>query len=237
MKRRSTARERSADPYSDLGVIDARAARLNQAVIGSLALAAFLSGWWPLLAVAAGQLAVSLVFGRRYCLACRLWFGVLQPVLGEGEVEDARPPRFANAVGVTVLTAALAAHSAGATVLAWSLALLVAALALFAAATGICVGCDAYKALAYLRGIHAGALERIDLSELGAQPLDGLVVHFSHPLCSACRELEERLRDDGRHVVTVDVSRRRPLAEKYGIAVVPTTVALAADGSVTARLA
>lgn len=38
---------RTADPYRDLDVIDAQAPRFNQAVIGALALVAFLTGWWP----------------------------------------------------------------------------------------------------------------------------------------------------------------------------------------------
>src|ERR687896_620739 len=60
--------ERTAHPYDDTDVIDARAPRFNQAVIGSLALLAFLLGleWLP--AVLAAQLAVGLVFGRQYCL-------------------------------------------------------------------------------------------------------------------------------------------------------------------------
>src|SRR4029453_15794794 len=40
---------RTADPYRELDVIDANAPRFNQAVIGSLALVAFLTGWWRLL--------------------------------------------------------------------------------------------------------------------------------------------------------------------------------------------
>jgi hypothetical protein len=46
-------------------VIDARAPRFNQAIIGGAALAAFLLGWWPLLALAALQLALTLSFGPR----------------------------------------------------------------------------------------------------------------------------------------------------------------------------
>ena len=56
---------RTADPYRDLDVIDASAPRFNQAVIGSLALVAFLTGWWPLLAILAAQLAIGLTLGRR----------------------------------------------------------------------------------------------------------------------------------------------------------------------------
>ncbi len=66
--------ERTADPYRDLKVIDARAPRVNQATIGLLALLAFVIDWWPLLAILALQLFVGLRFGRRYCLPCLVYF-------------------------------------------------------------------------------------------------------------------------------------------------------------------
>lgn len=231
-------RARTADPYQDLDVIDARAPRFNQAVIGSLALVAFLTGWWPLLALLALQLAVGLAFGRRYCLPCLAFFELVQPRFGEGPIEDSRPPRFANLVGVAFLGGAVVAHAAGLTALGWTLGLLVAALALLAAATGFCAGCEIYRIGARFRGIRSHALEHVDLAELGA-PADrngGLVVQFTHPLCSACRELEARLRSEGRTVVSVDIAERPELARKYGVAVVPTTVAVDMDGVVIGRV-
>ena len=92
-------------------VIDARAPRFNQAIIGGAALAAFLLGWWPLLALAALQLALTLSFGPRLCLACFLYFKLLRPWLGPGPVKDARPVRFANLVGPLFLSAAAARPS------------------------------------------------------------------------------------------------------------------------------
>jgi len=61
-------------------------------------------------------------------------------------------------------------------------------------------------------------------------------VEFTHPLCADCREWERRLRERGP-LVTVDVRDRPQLARKYGIAIVPTVVAVAADGTVVERLA
>jgi len=145
---------RSADPYRDLDVIDANAPRFNQAVIGSLALVAFLTGWWPLLAILAAQLAIGLTLGRRWCLPCVAYFELVQPRVGEGPVEDSRPPRFANKIGVAFLGAASLALALGYDVLGWTLGLLVAGLALAAAATGICAGCEIYKLLARVRGIE-----------------------------------------------------------------------------------
>ena len=118
---------RQAHPYRDLDVIDARAPRFNQAVIGTLALVAFLTGWWPLLGLLALQFALGLTLGRRWCLPCVAYFELVQPRLGEGPLEDARAPRFANMIGFTVLTAATIANGSGFHTLGWALALLVAA--------------------------------------------------------------------------------------------------------------
>jgi Domain of unknown function (DUF4395) len=137
--------ERLADPYRDLDVIDSRAPRFNQVVIGTLALVAVAAGWPWLLALLALQLVVGLTFGRRYCLPCLAYFELVQPVFGEGPLEDSRPPRFANMIGATVLTASLVTYLVGLETLGAGLALLVAALALLAAATGFCAGCEAYK--------------------------------------------------------------------------------------------
>jgi len=230
--------ERLAHPYDDLDVIDARAPRFNQAVIGTLALVAFLTGWWPLLGLLALQFALGLTFGRRWCLPCVAYFELVQPRLGEGELEDARAPRFANTIGLVVLTAATLASAAGLHTLGWALALLVSALALLAAVTGFCTGCEIYRLGARLRGIGHGELRRVDPADVGiAAGAADTVVQFTHPLCSECHTLERRLRDAGRAVVTVDVKLRPDLARKYGIGIVPTAVAVDAAGTVTARLA
>ena len=144
--------KRAADPYRDLDVIDSRAPRFNQAVVGLLALVAVVTGWWGLLALLAAQLAAGLTLGRRFCLPCLAYFELVQPRLGEGPLEDSRPPRFANLVGVAVLTSASLAYAVGLAALGAALGALVAALALLAAATGFCAGCEAYKLGCLLRG-------------------------------------------------------------------------------------
>jgi hypothetical protein len=137
--------KRRADPYRDTEVIDARAPRVNQAVVGVVALVAVASGWWPLLALMAVQLALGLTLGRRWCLACLVYFELLQPRWGEGPLEDSRPPRFANLVGLCFLTAGSIAYLAGSMTAGIVLGGIVAALALLAAVTGFCAGCTAYK--------------------------------------------------------------------------------------------
>jgi hypothetical protein len=137
--------KRLADPYRDLDVIDSRAPRFNQATVGVLSVTAVVTGWWWLLAVLAAQLVIGLTLGRRFCLPCLAYFELVQPRFGEGPLEDSRPPRFANMVGVAFLGAASVAYATGLETLGASLGGLVAGLALLAAATGFCTGCEAYK--------------------------------------------------------------------------------------------
>jgi hypothetical protein len=136
---------RRADPYRDTQLIDERAPRVNQVVVGLVALLGVATGWWWLLALLALQLALGLTLGRRWCLACVAYFELIQPRFGEGRLEDARPPRFANMVGLAFLTGASLAYLAGLETVGAALGLLVAALALLAATTGFCAGCTAYR--------------------------------------------------------------------------------------------
>jgi Domain of unknown function (DUF4395) len=228
---------RTADPYRDLDVIDSRAPRFNQATVGLLAVVAVATGWWPILGLLAAQLAIGFVFGRRYCLPCLAYFELVQPRFGEGPVEDSRPPRFANMVGVAVLGAATVSYALDFRALGAALGLLVAGLALLAAVTGLCAGCEAYRLGARLRGVRSHRLDRVELADLGLTPAGDVVVQFTHPLCSECASLERRFRAEGRAVVVVDVSRQPELARKYGVALVPTAVAVSPAGAVLSRLA
>ena len=137
--------ERLADPYRDTDVIDSRGPRFNQATIGALALVAVLTGRHWLVGLLALQLVIGLTFGRRFCLPCLAYFELVQPRVGEGPLEDSRPPRAANVVGAVVLSASTLAYALGWGVAGTALSLLVSALALLAAVTGFCTGCEAYK--------------------------------------------------------------------------------------------
>jgi uncharacterized protein DUF4395 len=232
------ASQRTADPWRDTEVIDARAPRFNQAVVGIVALAGVLLGWPLLWALMAAQLAIGLGLGRRFCLTCLAYFEVIQPRFGEGELEDSRPPRLANAIGFAFLTAAALAWWLGSPAAAAAIGALVASLALLAAASGFCAGCELYRLSARLRGISPKRHGRIEPADLGA--LDGhdrAFVEFTHPLCGACREWERRLSAGPDPLVVLDVRERPDLAGKYGVAVVPTVLAVAADGTVLERLA
>jgi hypothetical protein len=230
----SPPRPRTADPYRDLDVVDARAPRVNQATVGILSALAVATGWWPILAVLALQFAIGLRFGRRYCVPCLLYFEVIQPRFGEGPLEDARPPRLANRIGFAVLATASIAYTTGFVVLGAALGVLVASLALLAATTGLCVGCQVYRVAAQLRGIRVRPVRRIEAADLGVPSFGtGASVVFSHPLCTDCGHLVKALGRSTDSVVVIDVRARPDLARKYGVVLVPTLARVLQDGAVT----
>ena len=88
------------------------------------------------------------------------------------------------------------------------------------------------------RGVRPAHHDRIDPADLPG--LDGApktFVEFTHPLCSDCREWERKLSAGPDPLLKVDVREQPELAEKYGIAIVPTVVAVTPDGAVVERLA
>jgi hypothetical protein len=219
-------------------VIDERAPRFNQAVVGTVALLGALFGWPLAWALMSAQLFIGLTLGRRFCLTCLAYFGLVQPRFGEGQLEDSRPPRLANMIGTAFLGAAAVAWWLGSPTVGIVLGSIVAALALLATTSGFCAGCEIYRLTARLRGIspeHRPHLDPADLVGLNGHPR--AYVEFTHPLCSECHEWEERLRSRGEPVVTLDVRERPDLARKYGIAIVPTVLAVGPDGKVLERLA
>ena len=136
---------RTADPWRDTDVIDERAPRFNQLVVGLVALAGALFGWPLAWALMGAQLLIGLTLGRRLCITCVAYFTLIQPRLGEGPLEDSRPPRLANAIGVVFLGAAALAWWLGSPAAGAALGAIVAALALLAATSGFCAGCELYK--------------------------------------------------------------------------------------------
>lgn len=228
---------RTADPWNDTDVLDKRAARFNQGFTGLIALLGAVFGWPLAWALMAAQLAIGVTFGRRYCLPCVTYFTLIQPRIGEGEVEDARPPRLANMMGIAFLGSAAALWWLGAPTAGTVIAGMVAALAFLAAATGFCAGCEIYKLSARLRGISPRHHDRIDPADLPGA-IDGRAhVEFTHPLCSECRDWERRLAQRPEPLFRIDVRERPDLAHKYGIAVVPTVFAVGSGGEVVERLA
>jgi hypothetical protein len=146
--------EPSIDPFKDTELIDERAPRTNQLFVALMTGLGFAFNVEWLVALAALQLIIGLTMGRKYCLPCLFYFKVLQPRFGEGRIEDSRPPRFANIVGVVFMTTATICFLLGLTTVGWVLSLIVTTLATFAVVSGICVGCEMYAAFARARGIQ-----------------------------------------------------------------------------------
>lgn len=228
-----------ADPYRDTDVIDERAPRFNQTVVALVALAGVVAGWPALWAAMGLQLLVGLTFGRKWCLPCRAYFELIQPRFGEGALEDARAPRLANQMGVVFLGGAAVSWWLGAPALGTALGAMVAGLAALAASTGFCAGCEIYRLWARMRGISApaGGIRGLDPADFDGFPGERTLVQFTHPLCSECRDWDRRLDEAPHPVIRLDVRERPELAGKYGIALVPTVVAVDPRGAVVERLA
>jgi uncharacterized protein DUF4395 len=128
-------------------VIDPRQPRLGQAITGMALLIGFVLAWRPILPVLAAVLGAASLIGPRANIYAHL-FRWAKRVLRFGppkELEEPAPPRFANTVGFVFLSvASVLAFGWEANVAAWTLGLIVSALALLAAVTGLCVGCEIY---------------------------------------------------------------------------------------------
>lgn len=128
-------------------MVDPRQPRLGQGITGAVALGGFLLDVPAVLPILTAILAAASLLAPRanpyaWLFRALLRVGALGP---PRELEEAGPPRFANTVGFVVLGAAtLARYAFELGWVAWALGLLVAALALLAAITGLCVGCELY---------------------------------------------------------------------------------------------
>lgn len=130
-------------------MIDPRQPRLGQGITGVALLVGFLLDQPLILPVLAAILALASLGGASvnpYALLFRAirsagWIGPPR------ELEEAGPPRFSNTLGFVFLTSASLAYylpEQPVETLAWGLGLVVAALALLASITGLCVGCELY---------------------------------------------------------------------------------------------
>ncbi|HET7471527.1 MAG TPA: DUF4395 domain-containing protein [Candidatus Limnocylindrales bacterium] len=144
--------------------IDPRGQRFGAGVSAALLVLAFVVGA-PWLAILVGvNLGISAAFGTRLFLPGRAWrlvrtaFRVGPPA----ETEHEYPPRFAQALGATVIGLSAIAFGAGAAPLGWLLVAAVAALQTLLAATGICVGCRLYFLRWWVPSLFARLFGRAD---------------------------------------------------------------------------
>ncbi len=230
-------------------LVDPRGPRFNQAVVCAIVLVGFGAGVYATVPAVAVILALGVVFGPRYAPFIRLYSDLVRPRLGPpGYLEDPRPPRFASVLGTVFLLAATTALYSGESAIGWGLALVVAALAGLAAASGVCIGCKAYVALVRLRGgsmsarqdVAGGAERGAEGARLPRLPLEissGAArtwVVFTSPYCGRCAPLVDAIRskDSQGHLVTLDVGSHISLARLYNVSTLPTVLLASQDGAV-----
>ena len=129
-----------------VGKVDRTALRVNQAfIVGLLLLAFLMEGTW-LVAVVAIVMGAGTVTPS-WALFQRFYRDILRPtglLKSELHAEDPAPHRFAQGMGAAVLVLAILALALGATIVGWSLVLIVVILAAFNLIFGFCAGCFIY---------------------------------------------------------------------------------------------
>lgn len=130
-------------------MVDPRQPRLGQGLTGVVLLTGFLADQPVILPVLTLILALASIGGS----ALNPYAWIFRGIRAAGwlgpprELEEAAPPRFSNTLGFVFLATASLAYYLPPTpirTVAWGLGLLVSALALLAAVTGLCVGCELY---------------------------------------------------------------------------------------------
>ena len=126
-------------------MIDPRGPRTAAWLTTAVLIAVLLTGSPWLLLAQAVVFALGALGRSPYTLVFRY---VVRPRLGPpAELEDPRPVRFAQSVGLAFAVAALLGHVTGATVLATIATAAALAAAFLNAAFGLCLGCELYLIL------------------------------------------------------------------------------------------
>ncbi|MCQ8187636.1 DUF4395 domain-containing protein [Streptomyces rugosispiralis] len=125
--------------------IDPRGPRFAAALTTLVLSAALITGSGALLAAQTVVFALGAFAGPRYSPYGRLYQVAVRPRLSPpGELEDARPPRFAQAVGLGFGLVGTVGHLAAVDWLGLAAAALALAAAFLNAAFGYCLGCELY---------------------------------------------------------------------------------------------
>lgn len=131
------------------GLIDARgprfAATLTTLVLAAVLLLAPHRAGLLLLTAQAAAFAVGAAAGVQHTPHAWLYRTLVRPRLGPAlELEDARPPRFAQLVGLVFAVLGLTAYLLGVTVVGQAVVGLALVAALLNAAFAFCLGCELY---------------------------------------------------------------------------------------------
>jgi hypothetical protein len=136
-------------------VVDPRGQRFSATLTTLLLIAALLlapsAATTALLAFQLVAFAAGVLLGPARTPYAWVFKSFVRPRLGPPvETEDARPPRFAQAVGLVFATVALLGYAAGAPVVGAVAAGMALGAAFLNAAFGFCLGCEMYLRLAKL---------------------------------------------------------------------------------------
>ena len=202
--------------------------RFSQGVTGVLCLEAAAFGDRWAVAVAAGFIAIAL-FAPRWSPVGWIFRQIARPAQ---ELEPAAPVRFAQWMALALLCIGFALLLAGVDAAGWAIVVLVAAVALFSAITGFCVGCRIYRILMLRSG--AAADPRRDLGLDGPGPW---LVVLTAPGCARCEPVARSLEAIAapREVTRVSLAER-PGAARLPVSSVPAVLVVDPDrGLVAAR--
>ena len=200
--------------------------RLAQAVTGVLCLEGIVFED-PWVVVVALVLVVIGRFAPRWSPVHWFFRRIARPT---DDLEPAAPVRFSQTIAIGALGLAVILLAGGAQLVGWIVVGLVAALALLAAITGICVGCEVYR-LALARNGSDGDVR----DGLGLQGTGPWLVVFTAPGCARCEPVARRLEEIARPrpVTRIDLSRT-PEAAKLPIRSVPAVITVDCNGLVRA---
>ncbi|MCX4750676.1 DUF4395 domain-containing protein [Kitasatospora sp. NBC_01287] len=125
--------------------IDPRGPRFAAALTSLVLAAVLITGSGPLLAVQALVFALGALAGLSYSPYGWLFRVLVRPRLAPpAELEDARAPRFAQAVGLLFALVGVAGYLGGASWLGLAATACALAAAFLNAAFGYCLGCEIY---------------------------------------------------------------------------------------------
>ena len=141
--------------------IDPRGQRFGAGVSVVVLGIAFATGSPWLVALLGLDLAISAACGTRFFLPSRPWRPIRSVLrLAPVEPEHEYPPRFAQAMGATMLGVGSILFLAGFTPIGWIFAAAVAALQALLALTGFCLGCRLYFVRWLVPSLFARAIGR-----------------------------------------------------------------------------
>lgn len=137
--------QRLAAPVAARRQVDPRGPRCGAAITTVVLAAVLLTGAGWLLAVQAVVFAASALLGVQASPYGVLYRRLVRPRLGPPrELEDAAPPRFAQAVGLVFALLGLVGFAVGSSVLALGATALALVAAFLNAAFGYCLGCETF---------------------------------------------------------------------------------------------